>query len=152
MCLGLGQIAIRQMLQDDDSLTMMLFFGCVGFLNAVCLAPVLIILRISGFVQTAGLTLRILGLTVCKGAAAEPMHNQYGDSAPQYMALWYIMHAVPECRILSRMLCECDGEIAVQVSLTMYYQTTCGPGRCSLLVSCALQQHCSLSKTIATLE
>lgn len=58
------------MLQDDNSLTMMLFFGCVGFLNAVCLAPVLIMLRVGGFVQTAGLTARIVGLTICKGATA----------------------------------------------------------------------------------
>lgn len=65
---GCPQIAIRKMLQDDNSLTMMLFFGCVGFLNAACLAPVLIILRVGGFVQTAGLTVRIIGLTICKGA------------------------------------------------------------------------------------
>ena len=67
----LPQIAIRQMLKEDDSLTMMLFFGFVGLLNAACLAPVLILLRIGGFVQTAGLTLRILGLTVCKGTISD---------------------------------------------------------------------------------
>ncbi|BDA40677.1 Solute carrier family 35 member F5 [Coccomyxa sp. Obi] len=67
LCYAAYTIAIRKMLQDDNSLTMMLFFGCVGFLNAACLAPVLIILRVGGFVQTAGLTLRIIGLTICKG-------------------------------------------------------------------------------------
>lgn len=67
LCYAAYTIAIRKMLQDDNSLTMMLFFGCVGLLNAACLAPVLIILRVGGFVQTAGLTLRIIGLTICKG-------------------------------------------------------------------------------------
>lgn len=64
------QIAIRKMLQEDDSMSMMLFFGFVGALNAVCLAPVLLILHLVGFVNATGLTLRVFALTVCKGIAA----------------------------------------------------------------------------------
>ena len=63
------QIAIRKMLHEDDSMSMMLFFGFVGALNAVCLAPVLLTLHLLGFVTAAGLTLRVFALTVCKGAA-----------------------------------------------------------------------------------
>ena len=55
------------MLQDDNSLTMMLFFGFVGLLNAACLGPVLLILHLSGLVQIVGVTARVLALTVCKG-------------------------------------------------------------------------------------
>lgn len=66
---SLLQIAIRKMLQEDDSMSMMLFFGFVGALNAVCLAPVLLTLRLLGFVTASGLTLRVFALTVCKGAA-----------------------------------------------------------------------------------
>ena len=58
------------MLQDDDSLSMMLFFGFVGALNAACLAPVLVILHLAGFVSASGLTLRVFALTVCKGVPA----------------------------------------------------------------------------------
>lgn len=61
------------MLQEDDSLSMMLFFGFVGALNAVCLAPVLLILHLAGFVSASGLTLRVFALTVCKGAVALPL-------------------------------------------------------------------------------
>ena len=66
-CFSALQIAIRKMLQDDDRLSMMLFFGFVGALNAACLAPVLVILHLAGFVSTSGLTLRVFALTVCKG-------------------------------------------------------------------------------------
>ena len=53
-------------------MSMMLFFGFVGALNAVCLAPVLLILHLVGFVNATGLTLRVFALTVCKGAAILP--------------------------------------------------------------------------------
>ena len=69
-CCSALQIAIRKMLQDDDSLSMMLFFGFVGALNAACLAPVLVILHLAGFVSASGLTLRVFALTVCKGMPA----------------------------------------------------------------------------------
>ena len=62
------QIAIRKMLHDDNSMAVMLLFGCIGLLNAVCLAPVLLILHLAGSVHFAGLSARVLGLTVCKGA------------------------------------------------------------------------------------
>jgi len=68
------QIAIRKMLHEDDSLSIMLFFGFVGALNAVCLAPVLLILHLVGFVSASGLTLRVFALTVCKGAAPFPIN------------------------------------------------------------------------------
>lgn len=89
---GCPQIAIRKMLQDDNSLTMMLFFGCVGLLNAACLAPVLIILRVGGFVQTAGLTLRIIGLTICKGAlvACLIMLSLSTNNTAQLVACWIL--------------------------------------------------------------
>ena len=64
------QIAIRKMLQDDGSLSMMLFFGFVGALNAACLAPVLLILHLAGFVSASSLTPRVFALTVCKGMSA----------------------------------------------------------------------------------
>ena len=50
-------------------MSMMLFFGFVGALNALCLAPVLLTLNLLGFVDATGLTLRVVALTVCKGAA-----------------------------------------------------------------------------------
>ena len=72
------QIAIRKMLHEDDSMSMMLFFGFVGALNAVCLAPVLLTLHLLGFVTATGLTLRVFALTVCKGAATTHLVCIYG--------------------------------------------------------------------------
>ena len=66
-----AQIAIRKMLRDDNSNAVMLLFGYIGLLNAVCLAPVLLILHFSGVVRLAGLTARVIGLTVCKGGASK---------------------------------------------------------------------------------
>ena len=48
---------------------MMLFFGYVGLLNLVCLAPVLGLLCLLGVVDLAALTPRLLGATVLKGEA-----------------------------------------------------------------------------------
>jgi solute carrier family 35 protein F5 len=55
------------MLRDDNSDAVMLLFGFIGALNAVCLAPVLLILHFSGIVRVASLTARVIGLTICKG-------------------------------------------------------------------------------------
>ena len=74
-CRHASQIAIRKMLRDDDSNAVMLLFGYIGFLNAVCLAPVLLILHLSGTVHLAGLTARVIGLTVCKGGACMDSHK-----------------------------------------------------------------------------
>ena len=60
-------VAIRMMLKDDGSASMMLFFGFVGALNAVCLAPVLLGMQLAGRVDMLGLSAHVLLLTVCKG-------------------------------------------------------------------------------------
>ena len=73
-----AQIAIRKMLRDDNSNAVMLLFGYIGFLNAACLAPVLLILHFSGTVRVAGLTARVIGLTVCKGGACTDSPNTNG--------------------------------------------------------------------------
>ncbi len=61
-------VAIRMMLRDDGSASMMLFFGFVGALNAACLAPVLLGLQLAGRVSVLTLSSRVLLLTMCKGA------------------------------------------------------------------------------------
>ncbi len=61
-------VAIRMMLRDDGSASMMLFFGFLGALNAACLAPVLLGLQLAGRVSVLTLSSRVLLLTVCKGA------------------------------------------------------------------------------------
>lgn len=48
---------------------MMLFFGYIGLLNLVCLAPVMGLLCLLGAVDLAALTPRLLGATVLKGGA-----------------------------------------------------------------------------------
>ena len=63
-------VAIRMLLRDDSSASMTLFFGCVGALNAACLAPVLLGLQLAGLVDVLGMSARVLLLTVTKGAAA----------------------------------------------------------------------------------
>ena len=60
-------IAIRVMLEDDERASMMLFFGFVGLLNLVCLAPVLAALWAAAVVHVGQLTARIFALTVAKG-------------------------------------------------------------------------------------
>ena len=60
-------IAIRVMLKDDESTSMMLFFGFVGALNLVCLAPLLGILWAAAVVHVGQLTARLFALTVAKG-------------------------------------------------------------------------------------
>lgn len=60
-------MAIRMMLKDDGSASMMLFFGFVGALNAICLAPVLLGMQLAGRIDMLGLSAHVLLLTVCKG-------------------------------------------------------------------------------------
>ena len=60
-------IAIRVMLKDDESTSMMLFFGFVGALNLVCLAPVLGLLWLASVVDPGQLSGKMFGLTVAKG-------------------------------------------------------------------------------------
>jgi hypothetical protein len=75
------------MLQDDNSWTMMLFFGYVGLLNAACLGPVLLILHVAGFVSFGGLSGRVFLLTVCKG-------RPHGLSSPNraFFLLWVVIN------------------------------------------------------------
>lgn len=65
-------IAIRVMLKDDESASMMLFFGFVGALNLVCLAPVLGMLWAASVVDPRQLSAKMFGLTVGKGDS--PLH------------------------------------------------------------------------------
>ena len=60
-------IAIRLLLEDDEQAKVMLFFGFVGLLNLVCLAPVLVGLWLTSIVHLEKLTARMFGLTVAKG-------------------------------------------------------------------------------------
>ena len=69
-----AQIAIRKMLHDDNSAGVMLLFGFIGLLNAACLAPVLLLLHLSGVVRVAGLSARVIGLTICKGGLSPFMN------------------------------------------------------------------------------
>ena len=71
-------IAIRRLLSDDKHTNTMLFFGYVGALNAVCLAPLLVILQLAGKLKLTELTTHILLLTVMKGACSWP--NSEGEA------------------------------------------------------------------------
>ena len=115
-----AQIAIRRMLHDDNSMAVMLLFGCIGLLNAVCLAPVLLILHLAGSMRFAGLSARVLGLTVCKGAPPP------GSNAPLDLKLSMTAeHTHLHCPMVgSQQLFAC-----LQVSLTMCSRTICGHGR-----------------------
>ena len=59
-----------RMLPEDETAPMMLFFGYVGLLNLLGLAPVLGILCLLGVVDLRKLTGRLLGATVLKGGLA----------------------------------------------------------------------------------
>ncbi|KAL0027142.1 hypothetical protein WJX79_010145 [Trebouxia sp. C0005] len=60
-------IAIRQMLPNDEYADVTTFFGFIGLLNLVFMAPVLMILWLTSVVQLQGLTAWLLFLAVCKG-------------------------------------------------------------------------------------
>ncbi|DBA88033.1 TPA: hypothetical protein ACH3X1_005014 [Trebouxia sp. C0004] len=60
-------IAIRQMLPNDENADVTTFFGFIGLLNLVFMAPVLIILWLTSVVQLQGMTAWLLLLAVCKG-------------------------------------------------------------------------------------
>ncbi len=60
-------IAIRQMLPNDEYADVTTFFGFIGLLNLVFMAPVLIILWLTSVVQLQGMTAWLLLLAVCKG-------------------------------------------------------------------------------------
>ncbi len=60
-------IAIRSMLPDDDHADVTTFFGFIGLLSLICMAPVLLILWLTSTVNLQGMTLWLFFLAVCKG-------------------------------------------------------------------------------------
>ena len=60
-------IAIRQMLPNDEHADVTTFFGFIGLLNLVFMAPVLLIPWLTSVVQLQGMTAWLLFLAVCKG-------------------------------------------------------------------------------------
>ena len=63
-------IAIRKMLPDDACADVTTFFGFIGLLNLVGMAPVLLVLWLIGAVQLQGITARLVALAICKGRSA----------------------------------------------------------------------------------
>lgn len=60
-------VAIKRMLGGDEGTNTVLFFGYVGLINLVLLAPVLLLLQLASLVDVAQLTASMLGLVVAKG-------------------------------------------------------------------------------------
>ena len=59
--------AIRNMLPNDEYADVTTFFGFIGLLNLICMAPVLLILWLTSTVNLQGMTVWLLFLAVCKG-------------------------------------------------------------------------------------
>jgi len=79
-------IAIRQMLPNDEHADVTTFFGLIGLLNLVFMAPVLIILWLTSVVQLQGMTAWLLLLAVCKG-----VHSFAAVTSP--FLTFYLSHA-----------------------------------------------------------
>ena len=60
-------VAIRKMLPSDDHADVSVFFGFIGVINLVGMAPVLLILWLLSAVHLQGITAWIIFLAVCKG-------------------------------------------------------------------------------------
>jgi drug/metabolite transporter (DMT)-like permease len=60
-------VAIKKMLGRDEDTNMVLFFGYVGLINLVSLAPLLLLLGLVSAVDFTKLTLHMFGLVVAKG-------------------------------------------------------------------------------------
>ncbi len=79
-------IAIRQMLPNDEHADVITFFGFIGLLNLVFMAPVLIILWLMSVVQLQGMTAWLLLLAVCKG-----VHSF--AAVTSHLVTFYLCHA-----------------------------------------------------------
>lgn len=60
-------VAIKKMLGDNENTNMVLFFGYVGLINLVALAPVVLILSLTSTISLAALSASMFGLVVAKG-------------------------------------------------------------------------------------
>ena len=60
-------VAIRKMLPADDQANVSVFFGFIGMLNLIGMAPVLLLLWLTSAVQFHGVTAWLVFLAVCKG-------------------------------------------------------------------------------------
>ena len=60
-------VAIRKLLPDDGHADVASFFGFIGLLNLVCMAPVVLVLWLTSVVQLQGMTAWLLFLAICKG-------------------------------------------------------------------------------------
>ena len=60
-------VAIKKMLRGDEETNMILFFGYVGLINLLGLAPVLVALQVASLVNVAQLTAGMFFLVVAKG-------------------------------------------------------------------------------------
>lgn len=73
-------IAMRKMLPDDDHADVTTFFGFIGLLNLVFMAPVLWILWLTSVVQLQGMTAWLAFLVVCKGMDDRASFDPTGHS------------------------------------------------------------------------
>ena len=60
-------VAIRKMLPADSSADVSIFFGFIGVLNLIGMAPILLVLWLTSTVHAQGVTARLIALAVCKG-------------------------------------------------------------------------------------
>ena len=60
-------VAIKRMLGSDEDTNTMLFFGYVGLINLVVLAPFVPLLQLASVIDITKLTIGMLGLVVAKG-------------------------------------------------------------------------------------
>lgn len=93
-------IAIRVMLEDDEHASMMLFFGFVGLLNLVCLAPVLGALWAAAVVHVGQLTARMFALTVGKGVYVRPPLLALANTALRFLFSSHLSPWHKQSRIL----------------------------------------------------
>lgn len=67
-------VAIKRMLGRDEDTNMVLFFGYVGLINLVALAPVMVILSLTSAISLANLSAGMFGLVVAKGEKSADIH------------------------------------------------------------------------------
>ena len=60
-------VALRKLLPADDQASVSVFFGFIGMLNLIGMAPVLLLLWLTSAVDFHGVTAWLVFLAVCKG-------------------------------------------------------------------------------------
>lgn len=87
-------IAIKLMLGKDEDSNIILFFGYVGLINLVALAPIMLVLGLTSVVSFQSLTAHMFGLVLAKGkcfdveSSSVPWKRTQMPPETSYLVLW----------------------------------------------------------------